>query len=121
MIDRRYLGHPSSSAWRSGISSHRQAEQSGLGSQRKPPYNTDLFPRRLLSLECPVKAGNPASRKYGIFPLYQPAWPVSHCVENATVCCFLHSGALIRIGSFGLIRIIWPRSVKRHPHIEEQA
>lgn len=46
---------------------------------------------------------------------------VRHCVGNATVCCFLHSGALIRIGSFGLIRIIWPHSLKRHPHSEEQA
>jgi len=46
---------------------------------------------------------------------------VRHCVGNATVCCFLHSGALIRIGSFGLIRITWADSVKRHPPIEEQA
>ena len=50
-------------------------------------------------------------------------WPahLCQCVENATVCCFLHSGALIRIGSFGPTRIIWSLSVKRHPHIEEQA
>jgi len=45
----------------------------------------------------------------------------THCVENATACCFLHSGALIRIGSFGLIRIIWPGSVKPPPQFEEQA
>jgi len=43
------------------------------------------------------------------------------CVGNATVCCFPHSGALIRIGSFGLIRITSPGSVKRHPQFEEQA
>jgi len=46
---------------------------------------------------------------------------VRHCVGNATVCCFLHSGALSRIGSFGLIRIIWPRSVNRHPQFEDIA
>lgn len=64
------------------------------------------------------------------FPLWQNTgfshligWPDygRHCVENATVCCFLRSGALIRIGSSGLIRIIWPGSLKRHPHSEEQA
>jgi len=32
-----------------------------------------------------------------------------------------HRGALIRIGSFGPSRLIGSRSVKRHPHIEEQA
>lgn len=42
-------------------------------------------------------------------------------VSFNTVCRFQHSGALIRIGSFGPTRIIWSLSVKRHPHIEEQA
>lgn len=32
-----------------------------------------------------------------------------------------HRGALIRIGSFGPSRLIGSRSVKRPPHIEEQA
>lgn len=70
-----------------------------------------------------------ARRGWREFPLRQNTgfshligWPdrVRHCVENATVCCFRHSCALIRIGSFGLIRIIWPGSVKRHPQFEEQ-
>ncbi len=41
--------------------------------------------------------------------------------QNTTPWLSHHRGALIRIGSFGPSRLIGSRSVKRHPHIEEQA
>lgn len=46
---------------------------------------------------------------------------VRHRVENATVCCFLHGGSLIRIGPNEPTRITWSRSVKRHPQVEDIA
>lgn len=72
------------------------------------------------------------------FPLTMvwPVWSPHRSRNNATVDArsFAHiylvgrnlllshqRGALIRIGSFGPTRLIGSRSVKRHPHIEEQA